>query len=415
MSEKKIIKKGDHRLIAKDLELYIINEKIGQGFPILLPNWVIIRNIISFFIEKIQKKMNFQEVITPILGIENLYEKSGHLKHYQDYMFPKISKNNENFYLKSMTCPHHCIIYNQKIRSYRELPLRLCENSILHRYEPSGSLKGLERIRCMELSDHHIFVSFEELKEEFKKNYEYISKILEKFEIKNYKLICSLHDSKKTNKYHLNKKIWKLSENILISSLNELNLKYFIKKDEAAFYGPKLDFEVEVISGKNITISTIQIDLILANSFDLNYIDKEGKKKKPVIIHQSPIGTYQRFISFLCEKNKGKLPFWISPIQVAILPLNEEKVIKNYCERIKKKLIIKKIRVNIISEKTIGYRIKEIYKKKIPYYFIVGKKEIEKKIIKLFNTRIKENIKELSEKDFFLLLFKENKIINNDW
>jgi threonyl-tRNA synthetase len=301
--------KQDHRLIAKDLELYVLDEKAGQGLPILLPNWVIIRNQIQNFLRQKQEEFGFQEVITPILGSEELYRISGHLAHYQDSMFPVISRNNETFRLRPMTCPHHCLIYQQKPRSYHELPFRLCENSLLFRYEASGGLKGLERLRWFELADHHIFVHLEKLKEEFQANYHYIANILSVFDFQIARLVCSLHEPNNPEKYHSDEKLWNISESLLINSLDELGLSYVVLKGEAAFYGPKLDVEVTAADGKNITIATIQIDFVLPQKFGLNYIDKEQKLKTPIIIHQSPIGSYQRFIALLLEQNAGKLPF----------------------------------------------------------------------------------------------------------
>ncbi|MCE8168447.1 MAG: threonine--tRNA ligase [Candidatus Moeniiplasma glomeromycotorum] len=400
-------KKQDHRILAQELELYILDEKAGQGLPLLLPNWVIIRNKIVEFLQKKQQEFGFQEVITPILGSEFLYQTSGHLSHYQDYMFPALSRNNETVYLRPMTCPHHCLIYQQKPRSYRDLPFRLCENSILHRYESSGGLKGLERPRWFELADHHIFTTSEQLKEEFKKNYRYIAEILARFDFRT-RLICALHDPNNLEKYHPDKKIWDFSENLLINALQELGLEYIILTGEAAFYGPKLDFEVQAADGKNITIATIQLDFVSPQKFGLNYKDKEQKKQIPVIIHQSPFGSYQRFIALLLEKTDGKLPFWLAPCQLAILPINEEPEIKNYCQKLAEELEEINLRVKIFSQKKLKDRIRQLYQKKIPYYLVVGEKEIEKKILKLIYTYQKKE-EELSEKELYNKLKNENK------
>ena len=385
----------DHRIIARNLDLYFSNNKVGQGLLVLLPNWVIIRNKISEFLQKKQKNFGFQEVITPILGNEKLYKTSGHLTHYQNSMFPPISCNNETFFLRPMTCPHHCLIYQQKLRSYRELPFRLCENSFLHRYETSGSLKGLERLRYFELADHHIFTTPEQLKEEFKKNYYYISEILASFNFQT-KLICALHDPNNLEKYHLNQEIWEFSEKILIESLNELKLEYVTLDKEAAFYGPKLDFEIRATDGKNITIATIQLDFISPQKFGLNYLNKERKKQIPIIIHQSPFGSYQRFIALLLEQTNGKLPFWLTPCQVAILPLNDEKEIQTYSQELVKFLNDNNLRVEILSRKTLKNRIHQIYQRKIPYYLVIGKEEMKKKTLKLTCTYQTNKTSELS-------------------
>ncbi|KLL02117.1 MAG: threonyl-tRNA synthetase [Mycoplasmataceae bacterium RC_NB112A] len=408
----KPVSSRDHRTLAKELDLYLVNEQAGQGLPLLLPNWVIIRNKIVEFLQKKQKEFGFQEVITPVLGSEELYKTSGHLAHYQEYMFPALSRESETLYLRPMTCPHHCLIFQDKTRSYRDLPLRLCENSLLHRYEASGGLKGLERPRCFELADHHIFTTPEQLKEELKKNYHYIADILTHFDFKISRLACALYDPNNLEKYHSDQRIWEFSEKLLISCLNELELKYEILRGEAAFYGPKLDFEVQTADGKNITLATIQIDFILPQKFDLNYINKTEKKQVPVIIHHSPFGSYQRFIALLLEQTEGKLPFWLAPWQVAILPLNDETEIKGYCEKLKKKINeIIDARVKILAEKSLSYRIRQVYKKKIPYYLVVGKQELEKNMFKLINTYQKTSLEELSEKEVINKLNKENKSV----
>ncbi|RHZ37045.1 threonine--tRNA ligase [endosymbiont GvMRE of Glomus versiforme] len=407
------VKKQDHREIAENLDLYILDEKAGQGLPILLPNWTIIRNQIQQFIRQKWAEHDFQEVITPILGNKELYQTSGHLSHYQDYMFPEISRNNETYYLRPMTCPHHCLIYQQRPRSYRELPFRLCENSLLFRYETSGALKGLERARSMELVDHHIFVVPEQLKEEFKKNYHFINEILTALNFKVSRLVCSLHDPNNREKYHSDKKLWKYSEELLVNSLNELNLDYIILKGEAAFYGPKLDIEIQTADGKNVTVSTIQFDFVLPQKFGLNYIDKEQKLQTPAIIHHSPIGTYQRFIALLLEQTQGKLPFWLAPIQLVILPINDQKEVKEYSKNLQKKLLANNFRSEIwLPEKTLKYQINQIYTKKIPCYLVIGKKEIENEKLKLTyaHSSPKKEV-ELTEKELLEKLKLENSII----
>jgi threonyl-tRNA synthetase len=402
-------KEKDHRIIAKELDLYIIDDKVGQGLPILLENWVIIRNRIAEFLREKQKEFEFREVMTPILGSKYLYKTSGHLDHYQDSMFPEISRNNEEFYLRPMTCPHHCVIYQNKPRSYRDLPFRLCENSLLFRYETSGSLKGLERARWMELADNHIFVSSEQLKEEFKKNYHYIINILKAFDFKISRLVCALHEPNNSEKYHSDKDLWNYSENLLIESLQELDLNYEVIKGEAAFYGPKLDLEIKTADGKNITIATIQMDFVLPQKFNLSYVDKEGKMQMPVIIHQTPFGTYQRFIALLLEQTNGKLPFWLVPCQLAIFPLNEEEETKEYCDKLAKELVKNNLRAKIFAKKSLSYRINQIYQKKIPYYLVIGRDELQKEALKLIYTYSKEE-EEMIKEEMIKKLVKKNQI-----
>lgn len=402
-------KEKDHRIIAKELDLYILDDKIGQGLPILLENWVVIRNKIAEFLREKQKEFEFQEVMTPILGSKYLYQTSGHLEHYQDSMFPEITRNNEEFYLRPMTCPHHCVIYQSKPRSYRELPFRLCENSLLFRYETSGSLKGLERVRWMELADNHIFVSSEQLKEEFKKNYHYIVDILKAFDFRISRLVCAVHEPNNSEKYHSDKDLWNYSEKLLIESLQELDLTYEIIKGEAAFYGPKLDLEIKAADGKNITIATIQMDFVLPQKFNLSYVDKEGKLQKPVIIHQTPFGTYQRFIALLLEQTNGKLPFWLTPCQLAILPLNEEEETKEYCDELAKEITTNNLRVKIFAKKSLNYRINQVYQKKIPYYLVIGRDELRNESLKLIYTYSKDE-EEMIKEEMIKKLVKKNQI-----
>ena len=398
MPEKK--KLLDHREIAKELDLYFFDEKIGQGLPLLLPNYTIIQNQIKNFLQAKQKEFGFQEVITPILGSEELYKTSGHLAHYEEYMFPVLSRNNEKLRLRPMTCPHHCSIYQQKPRSYQELPLRLCENSLLFRYEASGGLKGLERPRCFELPDHHIFVSMDKLKEELKNNYLYISQILITFDLKITRLAFSTHDPANWQKYHSGKNLWEQAEKLLQEVLAELKLNYTLLPGEAAFYGPKLDLEVQAADGKIITLATMQVDFLTPQKFGLQYINEKQELKTPVIIHQSPIGSYQRFIALLLEQTEGKLPFWLAPCQIAILPLNEEQETINYCDKLKKNLTSIDLRAKIIVEKTLNYRIRQNYRQKIPYYLVVGKKELEEKKLKLTYTYSStKETEELEEKE----------------
>jgi len=394
------VENKDHRVIAKELDLYF-SEDDGQGLPFLLPNYTIIRNQIQAFLRQKQKEFGFQEVITPVLGSEELYQTSGHLPYYQDYMFPtisNISKKKERFRLRPMTCPHHFLIYQQKPRSYRELPLRLCEDALLHRYEASGGLKGLERSRWMELSDHHIFVNSENLKEEIKKIYYYAKDILANLNFSIERLICSLHDSTNKEKYHADEQIWQKSESLLIELLEEMNLTYLKEKGEAAFYGPKLDFEVKAQDGKYITIGTIQLDFISPQRFNLKYIDKEQNFQIPMIIHHSPIGTYQRFIALLLEKTGGRLPFWLAPTQLVILPLNNQEEVKNCSEDLQKRLSIAQFRSEIWSDETLGYSIKKTHQKKIPYYLVIGKEEIKTKKMKLHHVYSQKEV-ELAPED----------------
>lgn len=373
----KQLSKFDHRELNKNLEIFFFDENIGQGLPVLLKNGTIIKNLIQSFIRSKEIEYECQEVISPVLADPSLYQKSGHLSHYKDYIFPTIEKENEKFQLRPMTCPHHCMIYKRKIHSYRDLPIWLCEHSVLHRFESSGSLKGLERVRWMELSDNHVFVSEDQLKDMFKKCFSFVSEVFNKFNIKVDRFVCSLHD-KNNSKYHDDEQLWVKSENSLISALEELQIDFVKIKGEAAFYGPKLDMEVKAIDGKNITFATIQFDFLLPKKFDLSYINSQGNQEFPIIIHYSSIGSYQRFISILLEQNQGKLPFWLSPVQLVLMPLTDnqkdDKVLK-FCEDLKFELK-SKIRLEIWNDKRLNYRIRKIHRLNIPSYIVIGEKEM---------------------------------------
>lgn len=389
--------KLDHRELNKTLEIYFSDEKIGQGLPILLEKGVIIKNLIQNFIRSKEREQGCKEVISPVLSDPTLFQESGHFFHYSDYMFPIIEKESEKFQLRPMTCPHHCIIFKRKIRSYRDLPIWLCEHSILHRFESSGSLKGLERVRWMEISDNHIFTSEEYLNDAFKKCFIFVSEVFKKFNINIERLVCSLHDSN-SDKYHDNEQLWEKSERILINSLNELKVDFVKIKGEAAFYGPKLDFEVKAIDGKSITFATIQFDFILPKRFDLNYVNEKGEQVTPIIVHFSAIGSYQRFISILLEQTQGKLPFWLSPLQVVLIPFfnneNEKKIIK-YCDDLKSKLNLI-VRIEVWKERRLNYRIRKIHQLKIPSYIVIGEKEVDGNLL-TYVSEYENNKIELSE------------------
>jgi threonyl-tRNA synthetase len=373
----------DHRTLNEKLKIFLIEDRIGKGLPILLKNGVIIKNIIQNLIRLKEREYGAEEVISPIISDSSLYSTSGHFEHYKDYIFPEIKKDGDVFQLRPMTCPNHCIIYSKKDNSYKSLPLWISEHSILHRYEPSGSLKGLERARWMEISDNHIFTTEEKLKDSFKNCFFFISEILSYFEIKINRFVCSLH-KKNDDKYHKNEKLWKISEKILIESLLELKVDFIKEEGEAAFYGPKLDIEVLNLDNKTITISTVQIDFLLPEKFSLKYLDKDGLKKKPVIIHYSSIGTYQRFISIIMEQYKGKFPIWLSPLQFVLLPSNNinEDIIK-FCKEIKTDLNSQGFRVELWeNDKRLNYNIRKVYNLNIPLYSVIGERELKtKKII----------------------------------
>lgn len=374
--------KLDHRELNRALEIYYFDEKIGQGLPVLLKNGVIIKNLIQAFIRSKERLQNCQEVISPVLADPALFQESGHFAHYGDYMFPMIEKEAEKFQLRPMTCPHHCVVYKRKVHSYRELPVWMCEHSILHRFESSGSLKGLERVRWMEISDNHIFTSEVGLNAAFKECFTFVAEVFAKFGIETERLVCSLHDVNST-KYHPNEELWTKSEKILVDALNELKVNFVKLKGEAAFYGPKLDFEVKAIDGKTITLATIQIDFVLAEKFALSYTDEHGQQVSPIIIHFSAIGSYQRFIAILLEQTQGKLPFWIAPLQLALIPVfnsDSEAEVSAYCRALEAKLR-PFVRSEIWKERRLNYRIRKIHELKVPSYMIIGLQEVRSGVL----------------------------------
>lgn len=368
----------DHRKIGKEMDLFFVSEKIGKGFPIWLENGLILKNIIKNFVNSQEKKYGSSQIETPSLGLISLYETSGHYEHYHDNMFPKIKiDENETFMLRPMACPHHIIVYKRKLRSYRDLPIRISENVKQFRYERSGALIGLERVRAMELTDSHIFLREDQLENELKKAYNLISETLKKFEIQIDYIELAVHDPKNVEKYHGNEELWKKSEFILENFLKKKKIKYVLMKGEAAFYGPKIDIQIKTALNHGITVSTIQLDFLLSEKFNLSYVDKNNENIQPIMIHRGLIGTYERFISILLEQTKGNLPMWLSPQQAIIIPVNNE-LHKNYSKKLFNHLIKNNIRVKIDdSDERMSNKIRVYQKLKIKTILIVGDNEIK--------------------------------------
>ena len=391
-------KERDHRKIGKEMNIFTFKLLSGQGFPIWLEDGTIIKNKIQTYVKKIEKKHNFTEVQTPEIGSEELYVKSGHLSHYKKDMFDAIIAGNERLILRPMTCPHHILIYQNKRRSYRELPIRLSESAKLFRYEKSGALTGLERVRSMELTDAHIFARHDQIKQEFKKCYEIIKEVLNKFNIKIHYISLSLKDKENKNKYYENEKMWEDAENQLRKVLLELNVDFKEVEGEAAFYGPKVDIQVKTALGNEITLSTIQLDFLLPERFNINYVNKDQEKVKPVIIHRGLIGTYERFIAILLEQTKGNLPFWISPRQVTIIPVSNEYHLE-YCQKIKDMLLKKNIEVYLDNRKErVSKKIRDAQISKTKFQIVIGDREIKNNNINVraYNSK-KEKIQKIDD------------------
>lgn len=318
-------KARDHRKIGREMELFMFDQMAGQGFPIWLPDGLKIRNRIMEQVLTLDRKYGFQEVATPIVGEQRLYEVSGHWAHYQDSMFKPIACDPERLVLRPMTCPHHILIYQAKLRSYRDLPFRLSEQSPLFRYEKTGALTGMERVRSMLLTEGHIFVMRAQIVQEFKHCYQLIQEALTLFQIQISYVSLSVRDPLDKTKYFDDDQIWHEAEADLRRVLQELNIAYEEKVGEAAFYGPKIDIQIKTALGHEITMSTLQLDFVLPRQFGINFVNPHNELETPILIHRGLIGTYERFLSIVLEQTKGNLPFWLAPKQVCIIPINHDK------------------------------------------------------------------------------------------
>ena len=398
----------DHRKIGKTLEIFMSHDLVGKGMPLWLPNGAIVRKELENYIYNKERKLGYKHVYTPCVGTVNLYKTSGHWDHYKENMFPKMQVDDEEFVLRPMNCPHHMLIYANDIHSYRDLPIRIGEFATDFRYEASGAVKGLERVRCMCQNDAHLFVRPDQIGEEFKKVVELILDVYKDFGLKNYKFRLSLRDKEDKEKYFDDDEMWDTAENKLREVLNEYGCAYTEAKGEAAFYGPKLDVEVKPAVGPEVTLSTCQLDFLLPRRFDLSYIDKDGTKKTPVVIHRAIFGTFDRFTAFLLEETKGILPTWLSPVQVNIIPVNNE-YHTEYSKEIYNLLLENGIRTNIdLRDEKLSYKMRESQTNKIPYTLILGDHEKEDNLIsyRLFGT--KETVS-MNKDDFVKHILEEIK------
>lgn len=369
-------KERDHRKIGKDLEIFMTSPLVGAGMPLWLPNGSIVRKQLENYIYKKEQALGYDHVYTPCVGTKQLYVTSGHWDHYQKNMFPLMKVDDEEFVLRPMNCPHHMLVYKNKLHSYRDLPVRIGEFATDFRYEASGAVKGLERVRCMCQNDAHLFVTPEQIGEEFKRVVALILDVYKDFGIKDYKFRLSLRDKEDKEKYFDDDEMWDNAENKLREVLNELGVEYFEAKGEAAFYGPKLDVEVKPAVGPEVTLSTCQLDFLLPRRFELNYIDSNGEKQVPVVIHRAIFGTFDRFTAFIIEETKGAFPLWLAPSQIVIVPVNSE-IHADYAYKVKESLASEGFRVEVDARnEKLGYRIREAQLKKIPVEIVVGDDEI---------------------------------------
>ena len=409
LAELEEAKERDHRKIGKELEIFMTDDLVGKGMPLWLPKGALVRKQLENYIYAKEQKLGYKHVYTPCVGTVDLYKTSGHWDHYKENMFPMMKVDEEEFVLRPMNCPHHMLIYRNDLHSYRELPIRIGEFATDFRYEASGAVKGLERVRCMCQNDAHLFVTPEQIGDEFKKVVELILDVYHDFGIKEYKFRLSLRDPEDKEKYFPDDEMWNSAENKLREVLNSFGIEYYEAIGEAAFYGPKLDVEVKPAVGPEVTLSTCQLDFLLPRRFELAYIDRDGNKQTPVVIHRAIFGTFDRFTAFLLEETKGVLPLWLAPVGVNIIPVNNDYHLE-YATDILNKLRDEDIRCELDSrDEKLGYKIRESQTRKIPYTLVIGDKEKESKLVtyRKFGSQETTTVK---ESEFIKLLHDE---INN--
>ncbi|GAB6692140.1 threonine--tRNA ligase [Streptococcus uberis] len=375
-------KERDHRKLGKELDLFMISQEVGQGLPFWLPDGATIRRTLERYITDKELASGYQHVYTPPLASVELYKTSGHWEHYQEDMFPTMDMGDgEEFVLRPMNCPHHIQVYKNHVHSYRELPIRIAELGMMHRYEKSGALSGLQRVREMTLNDGHLFVTPEQIQEEFQRALQLIIDVYEDFNLTDYRFRLSYRDPKDTEKYYDNDEMWENAQSMLKAALDEMGVEYFEAEGEAAFYGPKLDIQVKTALGNEETLSTIQLDFLLPERFDLKYIGADGEEHRPVMIHRGVISTMERFTAILIETYKGAFPTWLAPHQVTVIPISNEAHI-DYAWEVAKALRDRGIRADVDDRnEKMQYKIRASQTSKIPYQLIVGDKEMEDKSV----------------------------------
>ncbi len=402
-------KMRDHRKLGKDLGIFMTNDLVGKGLPMYLPNGYIVWETLENYIKGKERKLGYLHVLTPPLGNVELYKTSGHWDHYKDNMFPKMEVEGEEFVLRPMNCPHHMMIYANSIHSYKDLPIRIGEIARDCRFEASGALKGIERVRTFCQNDAHIFVTPEQIESEFSLVVNLILEVYKELHITNYHFELSLRDKEDKVKYYPDDDMWNKAENTLRKVLDDLKIDYVEKIGEAAFYGPKLDVQVKPAVGNEYTLSTCQLDFCLPMKFDLTYIDSDGEKKTPVVLHRAVFGSLDRFIAYYLEETKGALPLWLAPVQINIIPVNNEYHLE-YAKEIKEKLSDYRVKIDDREEK-LGYKMRESVVNKIPVTLILGQKEVDNQTIsyRLYGS---EETTTVSYDEF--IKFIEDKIENKD-
>ena len=369
-------KQRDHRKLGKDLELFMTHKLVGSGLPMYLPNGATVRRLLERYIQDKEIRMGYKHVYTPSLANVELYKTSGHWDHYKEDMFPVMKMDNEELVLRPMNCPHHMLIFKSKMRSYKDLPIRIGELAHDFRYEDSGTVCGIERVREMCQNDAHLFVRPDQIKDEVGKVVKLILDVYKDFGFKDYKFRLSLRDKNDKHKYFDDDEMWDKAESQLREILTELGLDFYEAEGEAAFYGPKLDVQLKSAIGHDVTVSTCQLDFLLPERFELEYIGEDGKAHRPVVIHRAILGTLDRFMAFLIEETKGAFPTWLAPVQVKVLPISDKHL--EYANKVKEALQDKEVRVEVDDRaEKIGYKIREAQLQKVPYMLVVGDKEQE--------------------------------------
>ena len=368
-------KERDHRRLCKELGIFMFADIVGKGLPMWLPNGFTVRRLLSDYIMNKELELGYEHVMTPSLGNVKLYKKSGHWAHYKDDMFPAMELDDEAYVLRPMNCPHHMVMYKSTLHSYRDLPVRIAEIANDFRFEASGALTGIERARAFTQNDSHIFCRPDQIAQEFKNVAHLILDVYKDFGFIDYSFRLSLRDKNNKEKYFGNDELWEKSENELREVLKEMNVEFYEAEGEAAFYGPKLDVQVKSALGHDVTLSTIQLDYQLPERFELTYVDENGDKVRPVVIHRAILGSLDRFVAFLLEETKGNLPLWLAPTQVKVIPVKLE-----YNDEYEKEVVAKlrkaHFRVNNDNrDEKLGYRIREAQLKKIPYQLVLGDNE----------------------------------------
>ncbi len=368
-------KERDHRRLGKELGIFMFADIVGKGLPMWLPNGFTVRRLLSDYIMNKELELGYEHVMTPSLGNVKLYKKSGHWAHYKDDMFPAMELDDEAYVLRPMNCPHHMVMYKSTLHSYRDLPVRIAEIANDFRFEASGALTGIERARAFTQNDSHIFCRPDQIAQEFKNVAHLILDVYKDFGFKDYSFRLSLRDKNNKEKYFGNDELWEKSENELREVLKEMDVEFYEAEGEAAFYGPKLDVQVKSALGHDVTLSTIQLDYQLPERFELTYVDENGDKVRPVVIHRAILGSLDRFVAFLLEETKGNLPLWLAPTQVQVIPVKLE-YHDEYAKEVVAKLRKAHFRVNNDNrDEKLGYRIREAQLKKIPYQLVLGDNE----------------------------------------